>query len=367
MSQTVEKLAQLVGGTIRGNVHRVIDDAAAIESSGPSTVTFVLDGNHVSRLQNCKAGAVIIDQKVSEHINESADCSWIIVADSQVAFQKILPLFRVVRGRPARGISPAAQISPSAKIGADCYIAPGVHIGDDVVIGAGCDLYPGVVVGTGSRIGEDTILYPNVVLYHDVQVGNHVIIHSGAVIGADGFGYRFANQRFEKIPQLGTVQIQDHVEIGACSTVDRGAVGPTIIGTGTKLDNLVMVAHNCEIGRHNVFASQVGVAGSCTTGDYVRLGGQAGLRDHIHLGTGCSAGAKSGVVKDIPPGETWLGIPSTPESEQKRQLVSIKRIPEIRDDVRDLIKQVAKLTAELEQLKSQVSNDQESIPRRAAS
>ena len=367
MSQTVEKLAEFVGGTVRGEGQRLIDDAAAIESAGSSTITFVLDENHVSRLKNCKAGAVIVDQKVSAQIDESAECSWIIVADSQAAFQKVLPLFRLVRGRPERGISPKAHISPSAKIGPNCYIAPGVSVGDDAVIGANCDLYPGVVVGTGCLVGEETILYPNVVLYHDVQVGSHVIIHSGAVIGADGFGYRFVDRRFEKIPQLGTVQIHDHVEIGACTTVDRGAVGPTIIGAGTKLDNLVMVAHNCEIGRHNVFASQVGIAGSCVTGDYVRLGGQVGLRDHIRLNTGCSVGAKGGVVKDIPAGETWLGIPATPESEQKRQLISMKRIPEMRDDIRDLIKQVAKLSAELEQLKLQASNDHEQIPRRAAS
>ena len=243
MSQTVEKLAEFVGGTVRGEGQRLIDDAAAIESAGSSTVTFVLDENHVSRLKNCKAGAVIVDHKVSAQIDESAECSWIVVADSQAAFQKVLPLFRLVRGRPERGVSPKAHISASAKIGADCYIAPGVSVGDNAVIGANCDLYPGVVVGAGCLIGEDTILYPNVVLYHDVQVGSHVIIHSGAVIGADGFGYRFADRRFEKIPQLGTVQIHDHVEIGACTTVDRGAVGPTIIGAGTKLDNLVMVAH----------------------------------------------------------------------------------------------------------------------------
>lgn len=367
MSHTVENLANLVGGMIRGNAHRMIDDAAAIESAGPTAITFVLDEANVSRLKTCNAGAVIVDQKVATHIDESADRSFIVVADSQTAFQKILPLFRIVRGRPNRGVSPEAHISPKAQIGRDCYVAPGVSVGDDAVIGDGCDLYPGVVVGPGCRIGQDTVLYPNVVLYHDVEIGNHVIVHAGSVIGADGFGYRFAGGQFEKIPQLGTVQIHDHVEIGACSTVDRGAVGPTVIGKGTKLDNLVMIAHNCQIGRHNVFASQVGVAGSCSTGDYVRLGGQAGLRDHIHLGTGCSVGAKGGVVKDIPAGETWLGIPSIPESEQKRQLVSIKRIPEIRDDVRELMKQVAKLTAELEQLKSNVLTEHEERPRRAAS
>jgi UDP-3-O-[3-hydroxymyristoyl] glucosamine N-acyltransferase len=197
-------------------------------------------------------------------------------------------------------------------------------------------------------------------------VGNNVIIHSGAVIGADGFGYRFANGRFEKIPQLGSVQIQDDVEIGACATIDRGAIGPTIIGSGTKIDNLVMIGHNCEIGRHNVFASQVGIAGSSATGDYVRLGGQAGVCDHVRLNTGCSVGAKGGVTKDIPSGETWIGIPATPEADQKRLLVAIKRIPAMREQIDELEKQISLITTALEQLKSSGTTGDDVMQRRAA-
>ncbi len=366
MSQTVETLAALVDGTVRGDQLRIIDDAAAIETASPSAVTFVLDENHVSRLKDCRAGAVVVDAKIAKLISESVHCSLIVVADTQQAFQKILPLFRKVRGRPARGVSPHAHISSTAQLGPNCYVAPGVCVGDDAVIGANCDLYPGVVIGDGCQVGENTILHANSVVYHDVVIGNNVIIHSGAVIGADGFGYRFTAGKFEKIPQLGTVHIHDDVEIGACTTVDRGAIGPTVIGQGTKLDNLVMVAHNCEIGRHNVFASQVGVAGSSTTGDYVRLGGQVGIRDHVHLDSGCSVGAKAGVHKDIPAGETWLGIPATHESEQKRLLISMKRIPDMRDAVRTLEKQIASLSAELEQLKGTPSKIENPNPRRAA-
>jgi UDP-3-O-[3-hydroxymyristoyl] glucosamine N-acyltransferase len=186
------------------------------------------------------------------------------------------------------------------------------------------------------------------------------------VIGADGFGYRFSGGKFEKIPQLGTVHIHDDAEIGACTTVDRGAVGPTIIGKGSKIDNLVMIAHNCEVGQHNVFASQVGLAGSTTTGNYVRLGGQVGIRDHVRLETGCTVGAKAGVHKDIPAGETWLGIPATPEAEQKRMLISMKRIPNMRDDVRNLEKQIAALTSELDRLKETLTNKDVSGPLKAA-
>jgi|GEM_PF-7251 UDP-3-O-[3-hydroxymyristoyl] glucosamine N-acyltransferase len=366
VSQTVETLAAFVNGTVRGDRLRMIDDAAAIETASASAITFVLDESHISRLNECQAAAVVVNAKIAPLINESTPYSLIVVTDTQDAFQKLLPLFRNVRGRPERGISPRAQISSTARVGENCFVAPGVCIGDDVEIGANCDLYPGVVIGDGCRIGENTILHANAVAYHDVVIGNNVIIHSGAVIGADGFGYRFTNGKFEKIPQLGTVHIHDDVEIGACTTVDRGAVGPTVVGAGTKLDNLVMVAHNCEVGRHNVFASQVGIAGSSITGDYVRLGGQVGIRDHVRLNTGCTVGAKAGVMKDIPAGETWLGIPATHESEQKRLLVTMKRIPDFRDDLRTLEKQIAAMSTEIEQLKELLSKTENSIPRRAA-
>ena len=366
MTQTVETLAALVNGTIRGDHLRAIDDAAAIETASPSSVTFVMDVNQIRRLTDCRAGAVMMDTKTAAEFGQSPDYSMIVVADAQAAFQKVLPLFRKVRGRPERGISPHAYINSTAQIGTDCHIAAGVVIGEDVVIGMNCDLHPGVVVGAGCRIGDQTILHANAVLYHDLVIGNRVIIHSGAVIGADGFGYRFADGKFEKIPQLGTVHIHDDVEIGACATVDRGAIGPTVVGAGTKLDNLVMIAHNCEVGRHNVFASQVGMAGSSSTGDYVRLGGQVGIRDHVHLNTGCTVGAKAGVLKDVPAGETWLGAPATHEMEQKRLLVAMKRVPDMRDQLRTMEKQIATMAAEMEQLKGSIAKSDAAILRRAA-
>jgi UDP-3-O-[3-hydroxymyristoyl] glucosamine N-acyltransferase len=208
-----------------------------------------------------------------------------------------------------------------------------------------------VVIGAGCRIGDQTTLYPNVVLYADVTVGSRVIIHAGAVLGADGFGYRFRQQRFEKIPQLGTVRIEDDVEIGACATIDRGMIGPTVIGEGTKLDNLVMVAHNCELGKHNVIVSQVGFAGSVTTGDFVRCAGKVGVADHVHLGTGCTLGAGTGVHKDIPAGETWVGYPARPHDEAFRIVMAQTKLPEMRQRMRELEKQLGKLMSEMETLR----------------
>jgi UDP-3-O-[3-hydroxymyristoyl] glucosamine N-acyltransferase len=356
VSHTVGSLASLVQGEVRGDSGRPICNAAAIESAGPDAITFVLDESHVSRLQACRAGAVILNAKIASGLTPAATTSLIIVSDPHAAFQKILPQFRTVRSRPSRGISPHAFLSPTATIAADCYVGPGACIGDDVEIGTGCDIHPGAVIGPGCRLGQDVIVYPNAVLYQDVTLGDRAIIHSGAIIGADGFGYRFTEGRFVKIPQLGTVEIHADAEIGACTTIDRGAIGPTIVGAGTKLDNLVMIAHNCELGRHNVFASQVGLAGSCTTGDYVRLGGQVGIKDHVRLNSGCMVGAKGGVHKDIPEGEIWIGYPATPEAEQKRLVFSLKRVPEMRDQVRAMEKQLALLTKQLEELRAGETN-----------
>lgn len=368
MSQTVATLAALVQGEIRGDADRPITGAAALESAGPTDLSFVQDDKNLSRLKSCAAGVVFITAEAAKSLPETLKYSLILVKAPQAAFQSVLPLFRRTQERPPRGISPAAWISPTAVIGDECSIGPGVYIGDQAVIGPNCDLYPGVHIGTNCRLGSDVTLYPNVVLYHDVSVGDRSIIHAGAVLGSDGFGYKFENGTFQKIPQLGSVVVEQDVEIGACTTVDRGAIGPTIVGAGTKIDNLVMIAHNCELGKHNVFASQVGLAGSCSTGDYVRLGGQVGIKDHVRLNTGCSIGAKGGVHKDIPAGETWIGYPATPEHEQKRLVFSLKRVPEMRQQMKDLERQVAQLTEALTQIQASISSSSttNSLPYRAA-
>uniref|UniRef100_A0A7C2JYU2 UDP-3-O-acylglucosamine N-acyltransferase n=1 Tax=Schlesneria paludicola TaxID=360056 RepID=A0A7C2JYU2_9PLAN len=352
MTQTLGALAESVSGALTGNPAEPITGAAAIESARPTEITFLLDDSQLRRLEQCQAAALVIGSKGADH-PAAARFARIVVDDPHAAFLKIVPKFRPHRPRPARGLAPSAVISPTATIGPDCWIGPHVSIGDGVVIGQGCDIHPGVVIGDGCQIGNHVTLHPNVVLYADAIIGDRVIIHAGAVIGADGFGYRFRDGKFEKVPQLGWVHIQADAEIGACTTIDRGAIGATVIGEGTKIDNLVQIAHNCEIGRHNVFASQVGLAGSCSTGDYVRLGGQVGVKDHVRMNTGCAIGAKGGVHKDIPAGETWIGYPATPEAEQKRLVFSLKRVPEMREQMKAMETKLAALTAELAALKNE--------------
>jgi UDP-3-O-[3-hydroxymyristoyl] glucosamine N-acyltransferase len=221
-----------------------------------------------------------------------------------------------------------------AVIGPDASIFPFAVVGEGTVVGARCQLHSGVVIGRNCRIGDDVILYPNAVLYDGTVLGQRVIVHANAVLGADGFGYRLQKGRHVKVPQLGLVEIGDDVEIGACTTIDRGTFQATTVGPGTKIDNLVMVGHNCQVGGHNLIVSQVGIAGSCTTGDYVVLAGQVGIADHVHIGDRSVIGARAGVPKDVPADQRMLGAPATPEREQKRILMSLDKLPDIRRDVR---------------------------------
>ncbi len=263
------------------------------------------------------------------------------------AFVQAMLHYRPVAETPTVGISPTANISSSAKLGDDCHVFAGATIEHNVEIGQRCIVHPGVFIGAGCRIGDDVTIHANAVLYPNMLLGDRVIVHATAVIGADGFGYQFQDGRFVRIPHTGTVRIEDDVEIGAGTTIDRAMIGETLIGAGTKLDNQVMIAHNCRLGKHNAFASQVGLAGSVTTGDYVRCGGQVGVADHAHLGTGCSVGGKAGVHGVVPDGEDYHGYPAGPAKETYRIAMAVQKAPEMRKQIRTLEKQVQELQTRL--------------------
>jgi UDP-3-O-[3-hydroxymyristoyl] glucosamine N-acyltransferase len=354
VAESIQSLAERVSGQVLGPSAPVVASAAGLDDAGPTDISYVQDSSQLNRLERCRAGVLLVPEAISQH-DFLQRFARIVVADPQAAFLTILAVFRPERPRPPRGISPSAVIASTAQIGRDCYIGPHVAIGEHAVVGDGCDLYPGVVIGDDCRLGRDCILYPHAVLYPETILQDRVIVHSQAVLGADGFGYRFSQGRFHKIPQVGSVLLGDDVEIGAGTMVDRGALGVTRIGSGSKIDNLVQIAHNCSIGEHNVFASQVGLAGSCKTGRYVRLAGQVGVKDHVTLHDGCTVGAKGGVHKDIPAGETWIGYPAEPEAEQKRVVFSVKRLPQLRDQVRQMERQVKELTAALETLRAELA------------
>jgi UDP-3-O-[3-hydroxymyristoyl] glucosamine N-acyltransferase len=328
----VRELAQLVHGRLVGDGEIEIRGARTLEEAGPGDITFIEDEKHAKQLQATRASAVVARESVpvNGHVV-------IQVSDPLLAFVDIV---RRLDGRPEQaapaGIDPDARVDASAQVGEGTSVQAFAKIGPDVVIGCRCRIFSGVVIGRGCQLGDDVTLYPNAVLYDWTRIGNRVIVHAKAVLGADGFGYRLREGRHVKVPQLGRVEIEDDVEIGACTTIDRGTFGETRIGAGTKIDNLVQIGHNCRIGRHNIFISQMGIAGSSTTGDYVVVAGQVGIVGHIQIGAGAMIGGQAGVTKDVPAGAHMLGSPATPEREQKRILMSLERLPEMRRDLRKI-------------------------------
>jgi UDP-3-O-[3-hydroxymyristoyl] glucosamine N-acyltransferase len=250
------------------------------------------------------------------------------VANPRIAFAKALAIF-FPEPKFAPGIHPSAAIAKSAQVDPTAHIGPHCTVGERVKIGANAVLQAGNFVGDDSVIGDGTNLFPNATIYSHTQIGKRVRIHSGAVIGSDGFGYVFDTSFHRKVPQIGNVIIGDDVEIGSNSSVDRGALGSTVIGKGTKIDNLVQVAHNVEIGEHCILCSQVGIAGSAKLGSYCVLAGQVGIAGHLKIGNKVTVGSKAGVMHNIPDGEMWLGIPAQPDKQAKRIMIAMQRLPDL--------------------------------------
>jgi UDP-3-O-[3-hydroxymyristoyl] glucosamine N-acyltransferase len=329
VSITVKELAELVQGKVFGDGTTEIHSARALSEAQPGDITFVDGEKHARELHQCRASAVVAPPCVVPN-----GIPLIQVADPLAAFLIIhCHLHRQVEP-PAHGIDARASVHPTVKMGTAPGIFPFAVVGEGVVLGDRCRIHSGAVIGRNCRIGDDVVIHPNAVLYDGTILGSRVIVHAGAVLGADGFGYRMQGGRHVKVPQLGHVEIGDDVEIGAGTTIDRGTFQATRIGEGTKIDNLVQIGHNCQIGRHNLLVSQMGMAGSSSSGDYVVIAGQVGVVGHIHIGDRAMIGGQAGVTKDVPAGQNMLGSPATPEREQKRILMSLERLPEIRKEIR---------------------------------
>lgn len=340
MRVTLAELAQLVGGTLTCDVPLEISGAATLAAARPGEITLLDSSDKPQRATRTEASAAVVPRGV---IPERLPA--IQVDDVHAAFAQIVLRFRPPRTAARVGISPRAIVSPTARISTTADIHPGAVIGDEVEIGPGAVIHSGVQVMAGCQIAENVTIFANAVLYENTVVGPRVVIHAGVVLGAYGFGYNVVEGRHQLSAQLGYVEIGADVDIGANSTIDRGTYGPTVIGEGTKIDNLVMIAHNCRLGRHNLICSQVGVAGSTTTGDYVTMAGQAGVRDHVHIGDRAVLGAKAGVPNDVPAGAVMFGIPARPEREQKLILAVEARLPEFRHQLRAVQAAVSRLEA----------------------
>lgn len=333
MNTTVGELAALVGGTIEGGSGAMqINGAAAIADAVEGHVTFFGNARYLPVLKASKASAALVPLD----FNDEIPAIRIKVANPSLAFAQLLEKFAPAPVVYAPGVHPTAVIGDAVTLGQNVSIQPyvviecGTTVGDGTVIGAH------TFVGQDSKIGAGCTLHPNITIREGTLIGNRVIIQSGAVIGSDGFGYEFHQGRHVKIPQIGIVQIDDDVEIGANATIDRARFGRTWIQEGTKIDNLVQIAHNVTIGKHSIIVSQTGISGSSRLGNYVTLAGQVGLVGHIELGDQVVVGAKSGVSKNIPPKGKWFGIPAVPSDEFKRRLAYLNRLEKLNERVKKL-------------------------------
>jgi UDP-3-O-[3-hydroxymyristoyl] glucosamine N-acyltransferase len=329
---TVRQLADWVRGEVLGDGDLPIADARPLADARPGDITLV-DERHLGAWHASPAAAAVAPPSVPVNGRPL-----IRVADPLMAFAGIVRRFRGRPPTPAGTIDPAAHVHPTAKLAPGVSVGPFAVVGEGSEVGPGGVLHAGVVVGRGCRLGSEVVLFPRVVLYDDTVLGDRVVVHANAVLGADGFGYRFQDGRHVKVPQLGWVEVEADVEIGAGTTIDRGTFGPTRIGAGTKIDNLVMIGHNCQIGRHNVLAAQVGVAGSCTTGDYVVMAGQVGVADHLTVGDRAVLAAKAGVSGHVPADARMMGYPARPEGPFKRSWVVVEHLPEMRKDLKRIKK-----------------------------
>ena len=322
---TADAIARAVGGTLVGDAEVPVYSVAPLDRATDRDLTFLAGARHAAALAQSQAAVILVSPEHAE--SAAAARARVIVADPQAALVSLLP--QVARGdEPPVGIHPTAVVGRGVRLGNQISVGPyvvigeGAVLGDRVVIGAHC------VVGPGVRVGDASRLLPHVTLYPGAEVGRRVTIHSGARIASDGFGYIHRGGRHEKIPHVGRCVIGDDVEIGANTTIDRGSIGDTVIGAGTKIDNLVHIAHNCTIGKNCLFAAQVGLAGSVVVEDGVAFGGQVGVADHQTIGAGARVGAQAGVFGSVPRGETWSGYPARPHREAlKAQAATFRLLP----------------------------------------
>ena len=336
---TLVELAALVGGAVVGDGGLLIEGVAPFQNATASELTFLERTDRVVLLQRkSKAGAVVVPMGVAPE-----GFAAIQVPNVLEAFETIAKFFAPPREETLHGISERAFVHPNATIGTNVAISHFAVIDEDVVLGDNVSIHSGVHIAAGCIIGDHTTIFPNAVLYRDTVVGSHCIIHSGVVIGAFGFGYDSSNGCHRLSSQIGNVVIGNDVEIGANSAIDRATYGSTIIGDGTKIDNFVMIAHNCKIGKYNLICAHTGIAGSTTTGEYVVMAGRVGVKDHVHIGDRAVIGAMAGIMGDVDPDVRIVGIPATPEKEQMRMQVALQRLPEMQKTVKQLQKEVEEL------------------------
>lgn len=341
MKFVINQIASMLGGTVEGNPNAEVWKLCKIEEGEPGGLSFLANTKYSNYIYTTKASAVIVSKSfVPEH---PVTASLIRVDDPYLAFATLLKKYNEMQ-LDKKGVDPLAFISPSATIGKDCYIGPFAFIGENVRIGDGAKIYPQTYVGDNSQVGDNTTLFAGVRVYQNIVIGSRCILHSGVVVGADGFGFApTADGSYQKIDQIGNVVIEDDVEIGANTTIDRATLGSTVIHRGVKLDNLCQIAHNVVVGENTVMASQSGIAGSGKVGSHCVIAGQVGIVGHIEVGNNVTIAAQSGVTRSFPDNVTILGSPATDAIKQRKTYIFERNLDQLYKRVDELEKKLGKL------------------------
>src|SRR5947207_3274284 len=314
------EIVDFVGGHYVGDRNRPIATIAPLAEAAEEHLTFLSNRKYVAQLAQTKAGAILVPKNL-----EGEDERWIRVDNPYFAMARIMTRWFSARPMP-KTLSPKASIASSARLGTNVAVGPFTTIGENVVIGGNVTIFQNVSIEAGSVLGDDSIIYPGVVIYDGTRIGSRCVIHAGVIIGSDGYGFAMHDGKHHKIPQIGIVRIEDDVEIGAGTTIDRAALGETVIGEGTKIDNLVQIGHNVKIGKHCLLVSQVGIAGSTELGDHVFVAGQSGFSGHLKIGHRVQVAAKSAVLEDVPDDTKVMGSPAMPFNEFARRQAALKKL-----------------------------------------
>ena len=344
MEFSAKQIAAFIQGEIIGDENATVHTFAKIEEGIPGAISFLSNPKYTPYIYETEASIVLVNKDFPPE--QEAKATLIKVDNAYESLAKLLNLYEM--SKPKRtGIDPRAYVAETAKIGKDVYIAPFACIGDHAEVGDNTVIHPHATVGGGAKIGSNCILYANATVYHDCRVGNNCILHAGCVIGADGFGFAPTPQGYEKIPQIGIVILEDNVEVGANTCIDRATMGATVIHSGVKLDNLIQIAHNDEIGSHTVMAAQVGIAGSTKVGEWCMFGGQVGIAGHLKIGNQVNLGAQSGVPGNIKSGSQLIGTPPMELKQYFKASIAQKSLPEMQIELRNLRKEIEELKQQL--------------------
>lgn len=345
MDFTAKQIAEFLGGTVDGDANASVNTFAKIEEGVPGALSFLSNAKYAPYLYTTKSSIVLVNKDLKPEQPVSA--TLVRVDNAYESIAKLMTLYSSMK--PGRsGISSLASVSDKATIGKNVYIGPFSVIEDGAVIGDNTQIYPHVTVGEGASVGTDCILYPHVTIYYGCKVGNRCILHAGSVLGADGFGFAPTPSGYNKIPQIGIVELEDDVEIGANTCIDRSTMGHTLIRKGVKLDNLVQIGHNVELGENTVISAQTGVAGSAKIGSWCMIGGQCGIAGHISLGNRINIGAQTGVMGNTEDGQTIMGYPAMPYRNFLRSSVIYRNLPDLEKTVRDMQREIEELKSKLQ-------------------